>query len=240
MGILESDYTLLREEKDRGKFTVAIFGSARIRQNDPRYRRIYRLGKWIGAMGFDVVTGGGPGLMAAANKGHQEGRKSLSARSVGLNIILPREQKANRHLDIKTEFPRFSERLDTFMYLANVVVVGPGGIGTLLELFYAWQLMQVRDVDDLPIILLGDMWPELVDWVKRWPLRRRFLSPTDLDDIFLVRNNSEAMRIMEVAYDAFKKGRKLSSQDLKKAIARSSGGLRRAGRRRAGSGSRRT
>ena len=230
MLVPKSDMKRLREEKRRRKFTVAIFGSARIRQNDPSYRRVYRLGKWIGAKGFDVVTGGGPGLMDAASKGHQEGRKSLGARSVGLNIILPREQKANRHLDIKTEFPRFSERLDTFMFLANVVVVGPGGIGTLLELLYAWQLIQVRDVDDVPIILIGDMWPELVDWVRRWPLRRRLLSQADLDHLLLVRDIPEAMRIIEAAYDAYKRKRKLSSRDLKNAIAPSSSAGRRRGR----------
>lgn len=219
MGITSRDRGRPRKGKTRENFTVAIFGSARIKQNDPNYRRVYRLGRWIGSQGFDVVTGGGPGIMAAANKGHQEGRKSLDARSVGLNIILPREQKPNRHLDIKTEFHRFSERLDTFMLMANVVVVAPGGIGTLLELFYAWQLMQVRDVDDLPIILMGDMWPELVDWVRRWPLRRRLLSPIDLDGLFLVRNNSEAMRIIEAAHDAYEKKRKLSSRELKRVIA---------------------
>jgi len=211
----------LRERTNRKNFTVAIFGSARIKKNDPSYRRVYRLGRWIGSRGFDVVTGGGPGIMDAANKGHQDGRKGLSAQSVGLNIILPREQEPNKHLDIKTEFHRFSKRLDTFMLMANAVVVAPGGIGTLLELFYAWQLMQVRDVDGRPIILMGNMWPELVDWVRHWPLRRRLLSPIDLDDLFLVRNNSETMRIIEVAYEAYRENKKLSSRDLKKAVARS-------------------
>ncbi len=210
----------LQAELSRKAFTVAIFGSARIRQNDRAYRQVYRLGRWIGSKGFDVVTGGGPGIMDAANKGHRDGRKNRRTYSVGLNIILPVEEKPNRHLDIKREFHRFSSRLDTFMLLAKVVVVAPGGVGTLLELAYAWQLIQVRDISELPIILVGDMWKELVDWVTRWPLRRKLLSRSDLDSLFLVKNNSEAMRIIEATHKAYKKGEKLSCRELKKRLAR--------------------
>jgi uncharacterized protein (TIGR00730 family) len=210
----------MRTELSRKAFTVAIFGSARIKQNDPTYRRVYRLGRWIGSRGFDVVTGGGPGIMDAANRGHRDGRRDGRTYSVGLNIILPREQKPNRHLDIKTEFHRFSERLDTFMQLANVVVVASGGIGTLLELFYAWQLIQVRDVSELPIILVGDMWKELIDWIDAWPLRRKLLSRSDMDSLFLVRNNSEAMKIIAAAHQAYVQGEKVSCRELKKRIAR--------------------
>jgi hypothetical protein len=209
-----------KKELSRKAFTVAIFGSARIKQNDPIYRRVYRLGRWIGSKGFDVVTGGGPGIMDAANKGHRDGRKNRHAHSVGLNIILPREQKSNKHLDIKREFHRFSSRLDTFMLLANVVVVAPGGIGTLLELFYAWQLIQVRDVSELPVILVGDMWRELIEWVDNWPLRRKLLSRSDMNSLFLVRNNSEATRIIEATYEAYKQGEKVSCRELKRRIER--------------------
>jgi uncharacterized protein (TIGR00730 family) len=208
------------KRRSRKAFTVAIFGSARISRNDPIYHRVYRLGRWIGSKGFDVVTGGGPGIMDAANKGHRDGRKNHKTFSVGLNIILPREQKPNKHLDIKKEFHRFSGRLDTFMLMANVVVVAPGGIGTLLEFFYAWQLIQVRDVVEVPVILVGDMWMELMEWVGDWPLRRKLLSRSDLDSLFLVKNNSEAMRIIEATHDAYRRGEKVSCRELKRRLAR--------------------
>ena len=103
---------------DKKHFRVAIFGSARIKPNDPRYKQIYSLAKRIASAGFDVVTGGGPGIMEAANKGHREGRKKgKHVHSFGLNIMLPMEQSANKHLDIKKDFKRFSERLDYFMNL---------------------------------------------------------------------------------------------------------------------------
>ena len=123
-------------------FRVTIFGSARLKSDDPRYKQIQSLAKMVAKEGFDVVTGGGAGIMEAANKGHKEGRKgNKDIHSFGLNIKLPMEQVANKHLDIKKDFERFSNRLDYFMYLSNIVVVAPGGIGTLLELYYTWQLV---------------------------------------------------------------------------------------------------
>lgn len=206
----------LAEEIARQHFTVAIFGSARIRSNDPVYKQIVRLAKTIGAAGHDVVTGGGPGIMDAANLGHQEGRRGSKAHSLGLNIKLPWEQKANKHLDIEKDFERFSDRLDAFMLLANVVVVAPGGIGTLLELFYTWQLTQVRHIDDIPIILFGEMWPELLGWIRLRPLRHKLISPADFDNIFLVSKVNEVSSIIAGAYQAFASGKKHSCRELKK------------------------
>ena len=187
-------------------FRVAIFGSARIKENDPRYKQICQLAKMVAAEGMDVVTGGGPGIMEAANKGHKEGRKGKKVRSYGLNIILPKEQVANKHLDIKKEFELFSQRLDYFMYLSNVVVVAPGGVGTLLELMYTWQLVQVKHISSMPIILLGKMWPKFIKWVEKWPLKMKFMSPEDMHTIFLADNCNEAIKIIQKAYEEFKKG----------------------------------
>ncbi len=187
-------------------FRVAIFGSARLKKNDARYKQIYKLAEMIAEEGMDVVTGGGPGIMEAANKGHKEGRKEKKVRSYGLNIQLPKEQMANKHLDIKKDFERFSERLDYFMYLSNVVVVAPGGIGTMLELMYTWQLVQVEHVTNIPIILLGKMWPPFVKWVEKWPLERKLLSPEDMHKIFLASNCNEAMKIIKKAYNEVGKG----------------------------------
>lgn len=109
-------------------FRVAIFGSARIKKDDPAYDEVYKLTHMIASENIDIVTGGGPGIMEAACKGHRDGRKSDEIHSIGLNIDIPAEQKPNRHLDIKREFDRFSKRLDTFMVLSNAVVVAPGGV----------------------------------------------------------------------------------------------------------------
>lgn len=192
---------------DIDHFRVAIFGSARIQSNEPKYEQIYQLAKKIAERGHDVVTGGGPGLMEAANKGHKEGRAdNEDIHSFGLNIMLPHEQTSNRHLDLKKDFERFSDRLDYFMYLSNAVVVAPGGVGTLLEFFYTWQLVQVKHICNIPIILLGDMWPELIQWVEKWPLKNKFLNQTDLHHLFLADNCNEAMRVIDRVYEDYKQG----------------------------------
>ncbi len=190
-------------EIDPDHFRVAIFGSARIKPNDPRYNQIYSLARMIAAHGMDVVTGGGPGIMEAANKGHREGRKGLDVHSYGLNIALPKEQMSNKHLDVKEEFRRFSSRLDYFMKLSNVVVVAPGGIGTILELMYAWQLVQVKHICNTPIILMGKMWEPFIRWIEKWPLKSRFLDESDLMPIFLADHCREAMRIIKRAHHDF-------------------------------------
>lgn len=191
---------------DPNHFRVAIFGSARIQTNDPLYNQVYRLARMIAAEGMDIVTGGGPGLMEAANKGHKEGRKSDDVHSMGLNILLPNEQSANKHLDIKTDFERFSDRLDNFMTLSNIVVVAPGGIGTVLELMYTWQLQQVNHTCSSPIILLGKMWKPYIKWIEEWPLKNKLMSQSDMHPIFLADHCRETMKIIKKVYKDFKKG----------------------------------
>lgn len=189
---------------DPDHFRVAIFGSARIQPNDPKYNQIYSLARMIAMEGMDVVTGGGPGIMEAANKGHREGRKNNQVHSVGLNIMLPKEQSENKHLDVKKDFERFSDRLDYFMKLSNIVVVAPGGIGTALEFMYTWQLMQVNHTCNYPIILLGDMWPPLIKWFEDWPLKKKLISESDMRPIFLASHCREAMKIIRKAQQDFK------------------------------------
>ena len=163
-------------------YRVAIFGSSRIKEGDPEYRQVYEIARGLAALGFDIVTGGGPGLMQAANAGARS-VPSVS-QSIGLNIKLPHEQVANPFLDIKREFERFSERLDTFMSISDAVVVAPGGIGTLLELFYSWQLVQVGHICKTPIILFGDLWHPLLHWLNAEVLRRGFVGAEDLEGVF--------------------------------------------------------
>lgn len=199
---------LLKKKKYSRNYTdhyrVAIFGSARINKQDPRYKMIYMLAKKIAQEGIDIVTGGGPGLMEAANKGHKEGRNGTRAKSFGLNIALPREQSANKHLDIKKEFHLFTDRLDEFMALSNCVVVAPGGIGTTLELFYTWQLTQVHHIDDTPIILFGEMWIELLKWIENHPLKRGFMNRSDLHNIFVARNVDDVLTIIKTFHHQYK------------------------------------
>ncbi len=165
-------------------YRVAIFGSARIREGDSVYRDVFTIAKALAESGFDVVTGGGPGLMHAANAGHKS--VGSGTQSIGLNIRLPHEQLANPYLDIKHEFDRFSSRLDSFMALSDAVIVAPGGIGTLLELFYTWQLVQVDHVCETPIILFGKMWAGLLEWFKSEVLSRNLVSESDLRIVFHV------------------------------------------------------
>ena len=192
---------------DEKHFRVAIFGSARTEENNPTYKLVFDLAKMIAKEEIDVITGGGPGLMQAANKGHHEGRTNNSVHSIGLTIVLPMEQEESRHLDIKKDFSRFSKRLDNFMTLSNAVVVAPGGIGTMLEFLYTWQLVQVNHICEIPIILLGEMWVDLIKWVQEKPLKKKLLSKEDLRNIFVVKSNLEAMKIIKGAKEAFDKGK---------------------------------
>lgn len=134
---------------------------------------------------MNLVSGGGPGLMEAASNGFYEGKKDGSIHSIGLNIKLPKEQRFAAHLEIKRQFDRFSERLDGFVALSNAFVVTPGGIGTILELFYTWQLSQEKEIVNKPLILMGEMWLDLLKWMLVWPLKHNLLDEADLDLIYL-------------------------------------------------------
>jgi predicted Rossmann-fold nucleotide-binding protein len=160
----------------------------------------------LGAENIDIVTGGGPGIMEAACKGHQDGRDCEETHSIGLNIDIPAEQKPNRYLDIKKDFHRFSKRLDTFTVLSNAFVVAPGGVGTLLEFVYTWQLIQVKHICNIPIILLGAMWKDFLKWVEKYPLNNNFLEEKDVLRIFLAKDSYDAYRIIKRFHEGYKKG----------------------------------
>ncbi|MAF50664.1 MAG: hypothetical protein CMH64_01100 [Nanoarchaeota archaeon] len=191
--------------KLKDHFRVAIFGSARIKKDDKNYKMIHNLAEKIGEQNMDVVTGGGPGIMEAASSGHKKGNVDHKSHSFGLLIKLPREQRSNHSLDIKKEFKYFSKRLDRFMELSNVVVVAPGGIGTLLELVYAWQLLQVKKKKGIPIILIGNQWKLLIQWMKQTQLKAKYIKKEDFDLVFPVKNIHEAMVIINDKYESYKK-----------------------------------
>ena len=204
----------INSEIKQKDFRVAIFGSARIKMNDKIYKQVYALSKEIGQHGFDMVTGGGPGLMEAANAGHSEGDPKHMADDIGLIIKLPWENKGNKHLEIQTEFSKFSKRLDTFMALSSVAIIMPGGIGTCLELFYTWQLIQVGHINPIPIILVGKMWEEMLKWVKKYPIKDGLASPGDIDCIFVAKNNKEAMKMILKAHQEWKHGKHMNGKYL--------------------------
>lgn len=202
-------------EINKDHFRVAIFGSARLKKSDKNYQMVYTLSKMIGAEDIDIVTGGGPGIMEAANSGHKAGSKGV-AHSWGLLIQLPKEQRANKSLDIKKNFYKFTSRLDSFAELSNVFVVAPGGIGTTLELFYIWQLTQVKKIrDEVPIILMGNMWKPLIKWVKKWQVKKSLVSEADIKGIFFAKTPEKAMKIIKEAYELHKRGKKKISLRLR-------------------------
>lgn len=161
------------------RYRVAIFGSARARAGSEIYEEVRRAAAAFAAMGCDIVTGGGPGLMQAAN----EGAMTVDASdSVGIRVDLPFEQGANPFVEQAYKHGTFFTRLHHFVTASDAFVVVPGGIGTVLETMMIWQLLQVRHVDGVPLVLVGRMWQGLVDWagdaMLEGPLQ--LASPADL------------------------------------------------------------
>lgn len=189
-------------------FRVTIFGSARIKGNDKVYKNVFNLAKDIGKHGFDLVTGGGPGLMEAANAGHAAGDKKKRSDNIGLAIKLPMEQHDNEYLELTRHFAKFSDRLDNFMALSSCVVVMPGGVGTCLEFFYTWQLIQVGHISPIPIILVGEMWHKLIKWIKKYPLKNGLINPGEMKCVSIAKNNKEAMKIIMNTHQKFLKNKK--------------------------------
>ena len=188
-------------------FRACIFGSARIKPHDEIYKMTEDLARLLGHEGIDVLTGGGPGLMEAANKGVLEGQSTSGSKSksFGITIELGNLEPPSEHLDIKHHHKKFSSRLDDFMRLSNVVIVTPGGIGTLLELYFSWQLLQVGHLPERPIILMGTtFWEGLITWMKEIQVTRGLVSPGDLRWIHIVDTPEEAIKIVKVELDKFR------------------------------------
>lgn len=192
------------QQVENTNFRVCIFGSARIKRRDPTWQNVYRLSKQLAKLGMDIVTGGGPGLMEAANRAVQDAHDERSL-TYGLPLdILNLHEPANHHLDIKSAHQRFSTRLDEFMRLSHAVVVAPGGVGTLLELMYVWQLIQIGLIDKRPVLLLGaDFWPGFLEWVRGTMLERGFIDAEDLDAVHLVADREEAVEILKAEQEKF-------------------------------------
>jgi uncharacterized protein (TIGR00730 family) len=146
------------------RYRVTIFGSARARAGTFGYEETKRAAAALAEMGCDIITGGGPGLMQAANEGAATSPER--AQSVGIRVDLPFEQDVNAFVTEAFEHRTFFTRLHQFVLASDAFIVAPGGIGTVLETMMIWQLLQVRHLEDTPLILVGTMWPGLIEWAR--------------------------------------------------------------------------
>lgn len=178
---------------------ISIFGSARTQEGDSNYQLTIDIAEAIAESGYGVISGGGPGIMEAANRGAQK----AGGTSVGLNIELPFEQQSNPYIDQDKliNFQYFFVRKVMFVKYAQGFIVMPGGVGTLDELFEAYTLIQTDKVSKFPIILVGrDYWGGLIDWIKETVLKEKNISPEDLDLFELVETKDEVMDCLNRFY----------------------------------------
>ncbi len=190
-------------------YRVTVFGSSRMQPGDAVYDEVRDLASQLSRLGCDIVTGGGPGLMQAANEGARLGDPHNRTRSFGLPIELSTEEQPNPFVEKLYRHRTFFSRLHHFVRLSSAFVVVRGGIGTTLETAMIWQLCQVRHVRDLPLIFVGEMWRELVEWAKRHMLDddRHLASPEDLEIPHTVDTVEEAIAIIKRDLDDFYEGR---------------------------------
>jgi uncharacterized protein (TIGR00730 family) len=183
---------------DLPKPAVTIFGSARIREDHRAYAEAREVGRRFAEAGFTVVTGGGPGVMEAANRGAREG----GGLSVGFNIVLPHEQRSNPYLDAEVVFDHFYVRKTMFVKAAEGFVIFPGGFGTLDELFEAMTLIQTGKILDFPVVLFdSEYWRGLLDWIRDLLLAEAMISSEDWDNLSVTDDPEEAVRLVVGGYE---------------------------------------
>ncbi len=186
------------------RYRVTVFGSARTEPAHFAYEEVRRMCAGIGALGCDIVTGGGPGLMEAANLGASDGQSHDNTENIGIRVHLPFEQSVNAFVEQAFEHGTFFTRLHQFVLMSDAYVVAPGGIGTLLETAMIWQLLQVRQLD-APLVLVGSMWSGLVEWARANMLRPGFelASPRDFEIPICVNTADEAVEIISKHHAAW-------------------------------------
>ena len=173
---------------------VTIYGSARVKENDPVYLKTKEIAYKLASKGFSIISGGGPGVMEAANRGCREAKEklNLNVSSVGLNIKLPHEQALNRFADVTLEFRYFFVRKVMLVTYASAYNTMPGGFGTMDELFETVELIQTGKTKPFPVILYGsDYWGGLIDWIKNKTLHNSFIAEKDFEILKVVDDTDE-------------------------------------------------
>ncbi|MBN1545691.1 MAG: TIGR00730 family Rossman fold protein [Syntrophaceae bacterium] len=179
------------EELSKLQHAVTIFGSARTLPGDPYYKKAEALARQLALKGFSVITGGGPGIMEAANKGAAE----AGGKSVGMNIRLPYEQKPNSFANVSIDYKYFFVRKVMFVKYAVAYVILPGGFGTMDELFEALTLIQTKRIKSFPVVMMGsEYWQGLIDWLKNTMIRDGNINKEDLDLIQVFDEPEDAVR----------------------------------------------
>ena len=183
---------------DLPKPAVTIFGSARVDEGHSAYQEARDVGRRFAEAGFTVVTGGGPGVMEAANRGAREG----GGLSVGFNIVLPHEQESNPYLDVSIVFEHFYVRKTMFVKAAEGFVIFPGGFGTLDELFEAMTLIQTGKILEFPVVLVdSEYWQGLLRWIRDPLLADGMISPEDWDNLHVTDDLEDAVRVVVACYE---------------------------------------
>lgn len=209
LNLWETVNNLTRIRPSKKEYRVSIFGSARVPEDSWVFGEVKLLARKLAEMGCDIVTGGGPGLMQAANEGAKEAGKEGS-RSLGIRIDLPFEQDVNPFIEQTFEHRTFFTRLHQFVLMSDAFIVVPGGIGTILETMMIWQLLQVSHLDrKTPLILIGNMYAELVDWAHRYMLRPEFplASQQDMDIPVCLNSADEAIAAIQEHHSSWEKER---------------------------------
>jgi predicted Rossmann-fold nucleotide-binding protein len=186
----------------RDRYRVTIFGSARMKPDTPFYNGVRRLASELTLMGCDIVTGGGPGLMQAANEGSVIADPEDRTKSIGLRVSLEFEQETNPFVEQVYLHRTFFSRLHHFVLISDAFVVVPGGIGTALEALMIWQLLQVRKLHDTPLILIGQMWADFVSWAQTYmvDVDPPMADPADLTIPRCTESFDEAIALLQEAH----------------------------------------
>lgn len=200
-----NNLTRLRQTR-RAHYCVSIFGSARAQPGSFAYEQVKLLAKGLANMGCDIITGGGPGLMQAANEGATEVGAPQRNRSVGIRVDLPFEQTINPFVDEPYEHETFFSRLHHFVLASDAFIIVPGGIGTTLEATMVWQLLQVGHIKkETPLIFIGKMWADFLAWTQNHFLPNHLVNPDDLKITYCVNTAEEAVAILQTYHENWTK-----------------------------------
>ncbi|MBT9315902.1 LOG family protein [Leptothoe spongobia] len=196
-----NNLTALRPPK-RARYRVTIFGSARMEPDSDLYEVVKQLAGELTLMGCDIVTGGGPGLMQAANEGSVLADPDDQVKSIGIRVDLKQEQEPNPFVEEAYCHRTFFSRLHHFVLMSDAFIVMPGGIGTTLEALMIWQLLQVRKLDQTPFILVGTMWQGLMDWAETHMLdgKTPMIDPADITIPHCVNRYEDAIAILKTSH----------------------------------------